>query len=319
MCTTHSDWTNSPPSLLINISQNSSKGGIEANWLVSLSLLSLSLRSLAHFAEPALSSRLLSHVLGNDDDDHKAKYYQGISSSSLSSSLSSGYSWSFSKATQRELDDASSIRKFIDTGSRPLPGAAPSSSRAVGPTLPSVRGPTLGPSMPPSALSALHQSREASASLSSSMRETSRAESSKARREAREEERDGRATGRERVLEKRREVAGGMREMREQRESGGMVDVPDDVLMGSGGTSDFKAMFVLPFLLAILPSSLTLPSFSPPSLLILPTTAHFLTLPLLPRSSLLRVNGEQGSSPRLALPPRPSRATSRRASSGHER
>lgn len=64
----------------------------------------------------------------------------------------------------------------------------------------------------------------------------------KGRREDREEERDNRATGRDRQLEKRREVGANMREMREARESGGMVEVSDDVLMGSGGTSDFKAM-----------------------------------------------------------------------------
>lgn len=69
-----------------------------------------------------------------------------------------------------------------------------------------------------------------------------RAEYKKGRRDEREEERDGRATGRDRQIEKRREVGANMREMREAREGGGMVEVSDDVLTGSGGTSDFQAM-----------------------------------------------------------------------------
>lgn len=167
-----------------------------------------------------------------------AKFYSGISAASLSASLSSGYSWSFSKATQRELDDASSIRKSIDsTGGRPGPHASSSS----GPP----RRQQLGPTFPPppgSALTALQNSREEASATLASTRELAKGERRKGNREGREEERDERATGKDRVQEKRREVNGSNREMREAREGGGMVEVDDDTLMGTGGS--FQAMWV---------------------------------------------------------------------------
>ncbi|KAL8279661.1 hypothetical protein RQP46_007974 [Phenoliferia psychrophenolica] len=155
------------------------------------------------------------------------KFYSGISASSISSSISSGYSWSFSKASQRELDDASSIRKSIDsTGGRAAPPSA-------GPR------PTLGPMMPPSSSSAMSQLQD-TRSEREKEREWEKEKRKKDAREGREEERDGRATGRDRVMEKRREANAGVREMKEAREGGGMVEVDDATLMGSGGS--FAAM-----------------------------------------------------------------------------
>lgn len=174
----------------------------------------------------------------------QSKYYAGISAGSLPSNVSSSHVWKFSKASQRELDDASSIRKSIDTGSKPLPSSR-GTGNLVGPSLPSsasrTAAPVVGPSMPPSALEGLQQSREASRALAESSREAARAEQKRARRDEREAERDGRATGRDRVMEKRAEVASSHRAMRDAREGGGgMMEFDDDTLMGGGG--DFKSM-----------------------------------------------------------------------------
>ncbi|GAA5917500.1 hypothetical protein JCM5296_001679 [Sporobolomyces johnsonii] len=89
-------------------------------------------------------------------------YYAGISPASLPSSISTSHTWNFTKATQRELDDAASVRKSIDTGSKTksysstsTPGAVvagPGPSRARGPI-----GPTMGPTMPPSSSSAVER------------------------------------------------------------------------------------------------------------------------------------------------------------------
>lgn len=166
-----------------------------------------------------------------------AKYYDGISSASMPANISSGFSWNFSKASQRELDDASSIRKSIDTGSRPLPGSTSSAGPSRRPTM----GPTLGPTMPPSAVEALQLARDHRDSTRDSRREEERNERKKGRKEERDEERDNRATGRDRLVEKRREVGANMREMKEAREGGGMVEVDDDTLMGGSGSS-FKDM-----------------------------------------------------------------------------
>ncbi|KAK4703135.1 hypothetical protein P7C70_g3088, partial [Phenoliferia sp. Uapishka_3] len=157
------------------------------------------------------------------------KFYQGISASSISSSISSGYSWSFSKASQRELDDASSIRKSIDYGGRSAgPSAPPSTSRAV-------MGPTL-----PSAVSQLQSTRYEREQQREGEQGRRKEERKKDQRESREEERDGRATGRERTVEKRREANAGNREMKEAREGGGMMEFSEDTLMGTGGS--FAAM-----------------------------------------------------------------------------
>lgn len=91
-------------------------------------------------------------------------------------------------------------------------------------------------------MTALQNSREEASATLASTRELAKGERRKGNREGREEERDERATGKDRVQEKRREVNGSNREMREAREGGGMVEVDDDTLMGTGGS--FQAMWV---------------------------------------------------------------------------
>ncbi|SCZ94779.1 BZ3500_MvSof-1268-A1-R1_Chr12-1g03652 [Microbotryum saponariae] len=172
------------------------------------------------------------------------KFYQGISSASLPTTVSSSHSWSFSKATQRELDDASYIRKSIDTGHhKPLPSTSTSASASrsvvVGPTMPPV---TLGPTMPSSRLDALRSNRERDASERERSKALDKAERKKAAREAREEEKDGRATGRERQLEKKREFGEIRREIKEGKEPG-MVEMNEEDLglVGPGGGGSFAA------------------------------------------------------------------------------
>lgn len=163
-----------------------------------------------------------------------AKFYAGISAASISASASSGHAWSFSKASQRELDDAASVRKSIEGNIR----AGASSSTSSGPRV------VMGPSFPPppsgSAVSALQDSREAKADAQMEARDARKAGYRKDARESREEERDNRSTGRERLMEKRREVGAANKEIRDGREGGGMMEVSEDVLMGSGGS--FAAM-----------------------------------------------------------------------------
>lgn len=96
-------------------------------------------------------------------------------------------------------------------------------------------GPVQGPSLPPtSALQDLQDSRERAATEQGWERAGKKTEYRKGAKEGREEERDNRATGRERVLEKRKEGAAVNREMRDAKD-GGMQEVDDDTLMGSGG------------------------------------------------------------------------------------
>ncbi|SGY20197.1 BQ5605_C017g08521 [Microbotryum silenes-dioicae] len=174
-----------------------------------------------------------------------AKFYQGISSASLPTTVSSSHSWSFSKATQRELDDASYIRKSIDTGNKPLPSTSISTSTStssrsvVGPMMPPV---ILGPTMPSSRLDALRSHRETEASERERSRALDKAERKKVAREAREEEKDGRATGRERQLEKKKEFGEIRREIKEGKEPG-MVEMNEEDLglVGPGGGGSFAA------------------------------------------------------------------------------
>ncbi|SCV72942.1 BQ2448_6867 [Microbotryum intermedium] len=167
-----------------------------------------------------------------------AKFYQGISSASLPTTVSSSHSWSFSKATQRELDDASYIRKSIDTGNKPLPSTS-SSRSVVGPTMLST---TWGPTMPPSRLDALRSSREIETNERERSKALEKVERKKAARDAREEAKDGRATGRERQLEKKREFGDIRREIKEGREPG-MVEMNEEDLglVGPGGGGSFAA------------------------------------------------------------------------------
>lgn len=57
----------------------------------------------------------------------------------------------------------------------------------------------------------------------------------KSNRESREEERDNRATGKDRLVEKRREGNMSRKAFEQSREGGGMVEVPEEVLMGGSG------------------------------------------------------------------------------------
>lgn len=165
-------------------------------------------------------------------------YYEGISPASLPSSISSSHSWSFSKASQADLDAAASIRKSIDTGTKTRsyePSASSSSSAVVaGP-------PRLGPSMPPppssssSAVERLQLDRDARDSQRQAERATVTSQRRRETREARDEERDSRATGRERLVEKRREGNQARKAYESAREAGGMVEVDEETLMGAGG------------------------------------------------------------------------------------
>ncbi|KAK4330474.1 LOW QUALITY PROTEIN: hypothetical protein RTBOTA2_006135 [Rhodotorula toruloides] len=158
-------------------------------------------------------------------------YYNGISPASLPSSISTSHSWSFAKASQADLDAAASVRKSIDTGSKTRSYDAGSSS-VVGPSLPSQRGPALGPSMPPSsAVERLQLERDARQSASESERSASHAKRKRESRDARDEERDNRATGRDRLMEKRREGNASRRDFEASREAG-MQEFDDDALMG---------------------------------------------------------------------------------------
>lgn len=161
------------------------------------------------------------------------KYYRGIASSSMSSTVGTSYSWTFSKASQRELDDASRIRKEIDLDRSGGGRNTTAGARTL--------GPTMGPSLPGgSRVEALQQSREAGRAALEDAREADRREYKKQRKDARDEDRDNRATGRDRVTEKRKEVAASNRAMRDDREGGGMVEIDEDTLMGGGDS--FKAM-----------------------------------------------------------------------------
>lgn len=171
------------------------------------------------------------------------KFYDGIKASQIGAGVSSGFAWKFGNATERELDDAASIRKGIDstvTSSRPGARAGPSSTQEPRRTI----GPTMGPTMPPShgsALEALQFSRANDESSRNAARSAQRSEYSRENREARTEEKDGRATGRERVMEKKSEQRAIGRERQEV--EGGMQEVDDDTLMGGG--SSFQAMYVV--------------------------------------------------------------------------
>ncbi|GAA5951072.1 hypothetical protein JCM21900_005715 [Sporobolomyces salmonicolor] len=167
-------------------------------------------------------------------------YYAGISPASLPSSISTSHTWSFSKATQRELDDAASVRKSIDTGSKTKSYSSTSASVA-GPRRDHTReraGPTMvmGPTMPPSsAVERLQLERDAVESSRASERAHAASRRKLESHDARAEERDSRATGRDRLLEKRREGNQSRREFETSREGGGMVEVGEDVLLGQGG------------------------------------------------------------------------------------
>ncbi|GAA5924824.1 hypothetical protein JCM1841_006944 [Sporobolomyces salmonicolor] len=167
-------------------------------------------------------------------------YYAGISPASLPSSISTSHTWSFSKATQRELDDAASVRKSIDTGSKTKSYSSTSVSVA-GPNRDRTReraGPAMvvGPTMPPSsAVERLQLERDAVESSRASERAHAASRRKLESRDARAEERDSRATGRDRLLEKRREGNQSRREFETSREGGGMVEVGEDVLLGQGG------------------------------------------------------------------------------------
>lgn len=92
----------------------------------------------------------------------------------------------------------------------------------------------LGPDLPASssAIERLHDRREYAETAKERERESRAYERKKERKEAKEDERDNRATGRERLLEKRAETAQSAREMARSRESGGMLDLDADALMG---------------------------------------------------------------------------------------
>ncbi|GAA5979353.1 hypothetical protein JCM11641_005009 [Rhodosporidiobolus odoratus] len=175
-------------------------------------------------------------------------FYAGVPASSLPSSISTTHSWSFSKASQSDLDAAASIRKSIDTGSKtrsysatagpaPGPSYSSSSSSSVGPT---ARGPQLGPAMPPSsAVERLQMERDARDSILAADRSAASSERRRDARESRQDERDSRATGRDRLQEKRREGNASRREFEKGREGGGMIEFDDEALLngetGKGG------------------------------------------------------------------------------------
>ncbi|BGP58136.1 hypothetical protein JCM8202v2_005797 [Rhodotorula sphaerocarpa] len=172
--------------------------------------------------------------------DLAEKYYAGISPASLPAAVSTAHSWSFSRASQADLDAAASIRKSIDTGSKTRAydsGPAPAPGAGAGAV---VKGPTLGPAMPPPAPPTSHVERlQLERDARDAEREAERAarasDRRRSNRDAREDERDQRATGRDRVVEKRREGNAARRAFEGARESGGMVEVDDETLMGGGG------------------------------------------------------------------------------------
>ncbi|GJN93975.1 hypothetical protein Rhopal_007038-T1 [Rhodotorula paludigena] len=163
-----------------------------------------------------------------------AKFYAGISPASLPSSISTSHSWSFSKASQQELDTAASVRKSIDTGSkvRSYDSAAP----VAGPSRPppgAGGAATLGPTLPPSsAVERLQMDRDARDSARQAERNASSSQRRREARDARDDERDERATGRDRVVEKRREGNASRRAFEAGREGGGMLEFDDEALLG---------------------------------------------------------------------------------------
>lgn len=165
------------------------------------------------------------------------KFYSGISSASISAATSSAYSWNFKSATQRELDDAASIRKGIDSSAgRSSASSSVPARQVLGPSLPSA-------SSGGSALEQLQYSRSVAASKAADARAQSRAAYSKSSRDARTEERDNQSTGRERVMEKRREGNDIRKEIRDSKEAGGMMEVDEETLMGGGAS--YQAMYAL--------------------------------------------------------------------------
>ncbi|GAA5880797.1 hypothetical protein JCM3774_005754 [Rhodotorula dairenensis] len=180
-----------------------------------------------------------------------ANYYQGISPASLPSSISSSHSWSFSKASQADLDAAASIRKSIDTGTKtrsyePSTAAPAPAPRRLGPTLPPSATAVAGPSSSSSssAVERLQLERDARDSVRQAERVHVASERRRENRESRQEERDSRATGRDRLVEKRREGNLARREYEGAREAGGMVEIDDETLMGGGpegGQGGFEA------------------------------------------------------------------------------
>ncbi|GAA5820229.1 hypothetical protein JCM3770_006069 [Rhodotorula araucariae] len=164
-----------------------------------------------------------------------AKFYAGISPASLPSSISTTHAWTFSKASQSELDAAASVRKSIDTGTktRSYDPSAPSTSSQVMPGPARARAPQLGPALPPSsAVERLQMERDARDSTREAERTAYAAERRRGAREGRDEERDARATGRDRLVEKRREGNASRRDFEAAREAGGMVEFDEDALMG---------------------------------------------------------------------------------------
>ncbi|KAI5475612.1 hypothetical protein MNV49_001122 [Pseudohyphozyma bogoriensis] len=165
-----------------------------------------------------------------------AKFYNGINSSTVSASTSSSHRWNFSKATERELDDAARLRKDINGPSSSRDG--PPSSSSYRPTI----GPTMGPTMPPQygAVEALQNEREAERAAREDAKYARKGEYKKAAREAREEERDNRATGRDRLMEKRAEGNAVRKEYGQRRDDDAAPELDEDTLMGGGGS--FAAM-----------------------------------------------------------------------------
>ncbi|KAM0786011.1 hypothetical protein ACM66B_006827 [Microbotryomycetes sp. NB124-2] len=161
------------------------------------------------------------------------KLYSGVQSSQISSTLNTSHAWTFKNASQRELDDASRIRKEIDLGGN---GRQSGSSGSGG-------GVVVGPSLPTGgSLEALHLSRDAARDTREDDRRRERDQVKRSRRDERQDERENRATGRDRLVEKRKEKAASHREMRDSREAGGgMQEIDDETLMGGGGSDSFRA------------------------------------------------------------------------------
>lgn len=90
--------------------------------------------------------------------------------------------------------------------------------------------------MPPSsAVEALQNERDELDLVRQGERSRRDSERKRDSRDRRDAERDERATGRDRVVEKRRQGNQSRREFEASREAGGMIDIPDDVLLGGGG------------------------------------------------------------------------------------
>ncbi|GAA5842747.1 hypothetical protein JCM3766R1_005774 [Sporobolomyces carnicolor] len=171
--------------------------------------------------------------------DLSDNFYSGISPASLPSSISTSHSWGFlSKASnQRDLDAAASVRKSIDTGTKER-SYDPTSSRRVGGG--NGQAVVVGPTMPPppsSAVEALQNERDELDLVRQGERSRRNSERKRDSRDRRDAERDERATGRDRVVEKRRQGNQSRREFEASREAGGMIDIPDDVLLGGGDGS----------------------------------------------------------------------------------